>query len=43
MARLLDPREGLKTREITGGTGPAAVAQALAEARERLDKMRAGA
>ena len=43
MARLLDPREGLKTREIAGGTGPAAVAQALAEARERLDKMRAGA
>jgi argininosuccinate lyase len=43
MARLLDPREGLKTREISGGTGPAAVAQALAEARERLEKMRAAA
>jgi argininosuccinate lyase len=41
MARLLDPREGLKTREIAGGTGPAAVAQALAEARKRLEKMRA--
>ncbi|MGC9970335.1 MAG: argininosuccinate lyase [Bryobacteraceae bacterium] len=41
MARLLDPREGLKTREIAGGTGPAAVAEALAEAGERLEKMRA--
>ncbi|MGO9095062.1 MAG: argininosuccinate lyase [Bryobacteraceae bacterium] len=36
MARLLDPRQGLQTREIPGGTGPRAVAQALAEARERL-------
>jgi len=36
MARLLDPREGLRTREIPGGTGPQAVAQALAEARARL-------
>jgi argininosuccinate lyase len=41
MARLLDPREGMKTREITGGTGPRAVARALAEAGERLEKMRA--
>jgi argininosuccinate lyase len=41
MARLLDPREGMKTREIAGGTGPRAVAQALAEAGERLEKMRA--
>jgi argininosuccinate lyase len=41
MARLLDPREGLKTREIAGGTGPEAVAQALAEARKRLEKLRA--
>jgi argininosuccinate lyase len=39
MARLLDPREGLQTREIPGGTGPRAVAQALAEARERLREM----
>ena len=39
MARLLDPREGLQTREIPGGTGPRAVAQALAEARERLKEM----
>ncbi len=36
VARLLDPREGMKTREITGGTGPATVAAALAEARTRL-------
>ncbi len=36
MAQLLDPREGLKTREIPGGTGPVAVARALHEARERL-------
>ncbi len=36
MARLLDPREGMKSREIAGGTGPVAVGSALAEARERL-------
>jgi argininosuccinate lyase len=34
-ARLLNPAEGLKTREIRGGTGPNAVASALAEARQR--------
>jgi argininosuccinate lyase len=39
MARLLDPRQGLATREISGGTGPRAVAQALAEARGRLREM----
>jgi argininosuccinate lyase len=39
MARLLDPREGLKTREIAGGTGPQAVAAALAEGRRRLATM----
>ena len=33
MARLLDPREGMKTREIAGGTGPEAVAAALIAAR----------
>jgi argininosuccinate lyase len=37
MARLLDPREGMKSREIAGGTGPAAVAMALREARSRLE------
>ncbi len=36
IARLLDPREGMKTRELTGGTGPAAVARALDEAEARL-------
>ena len=36
MARLLDPREGMRSREILGGTGPQAVARALEEARERL-------
>ena len=41
MARLLDPREGMKTREIAGGTGPRAVGRALAEAGERLERMRA--
>jgi argininosuccinate lyase len=36
MARLLDPREGMKTREIAGGTGPEAVAAAVITARLRL-------
>ena len=36
MARLLLPSEGMKTREVPGGTGPAAVAQALEEAEARL-------
>ncbi len=43
MARLLDPREGLKTREVPGGAAPAAVARALEEAALRLEAMRAGA
>ncbi len=34
--RLLDPREGMKTRELPGGTGPNAVAAALAQAKARL-------
>ena len=37
--RVLDPKEGMKSREIPGGTGPEAVAAALAEARERLTEM----
>jgi argininosuccinate lyase/argininosuccinate lyase/amino-acid N-acetyltransferase len=41
MARLLDPREGMRSREILGGTGPQAVARALGEARERLARMSA--
>ena len=36
MARLLLPTEGMKTREVPGGTGPAAVARALDEAEARL-------
>ncbi len=40
MARLLRPAEGMKTREIPGGTGPAAVAKALDEAARRLAQMR---
>ncbi len=40
MARLLDPRQGMKTREIPGGTGPESVQRALAEAGQRLARMR---
>jgi argininosuccinate lyase len=40
VARLLDPREGMKTREITGGTGPRAVAAALSDARARLTELK---
>jgi argininosuccinate lyase len=36
MARLLTATEGMKTRELSGGTGPKAVARALDEADERL-------
>ncbi len=36
MATLLQPAEGMKTREIRGGTGPKAVAAALDEAEKRL-------
>jgi argininosuccinate lyase len=39
MAAWLDPRHGLRSREIAGGTGPQAVAQALDEARARLSRM----
>jgi argininosuccinate lyase len=39
IARLLDPREGMQSREIPGGTGPQAVAQALDQARARLTQM----
>ena len=36
MARLFDPAEGMKTRELPGGTGPAAVLEALNQAEARL-------
>jgi argininosuccinate lyase len=39
IARLLDPAEGMKSREIPGATGPNAVAAALAEARARLERI----
>jgi len=40
MARYLRPEEGIRTREIAGGTGPRLVAAALDEAEQRLDRMR---
>jgi argininosuccinate lyase len=40
VARFLDPREGMKTREISGGTGPRAVAAALTAARSRLAELK---
>jgi argininosuccinate lyase len=40
MAALLDPSAGMHSRELPGGTGPQSVARALAEARERLARMR---
>ena len=39
LAALLDPKQGMRSREIAGGTGPAAVAAALAEANQRLNRM----
>jgi argininosuccinate lyase len=39
LARYLDPREGMRTRELFGGTGPETVARALAEAERRLARM----
>ena len=41
VARLLNPVEGMKSRELPGGTGPSAVARALSDAKERLAAMRA--
>jgi len=40
MARLLQPQEGMKTREIFGGTGPETVAKALQRAEELLVSMK---
>ena len=40
MASLLHPAEGMKTRELPGGTGPAAVALALDHAAGLLSKLR---
>jgi argininosuccinate lyase len=40
MIALMKPSEGMKTREIAGGTGLKTVAQALETAKERLDRLR---
>jgi argininosuccinate lyase len=40
MARLLQPTEGMKTRELPGGAGPSAVAHALEDAEARLSHWR---
>ena len=40
MARLLDPAEGMKTRELPGGAGPSTVAKALDDAEARLRNWR---
>jgi argininosuccinate lyase len=39
IATLLDPKQGMQSRELPGGTGPHAVAAALNEARKRLTHM----
>jgi hypothetical protein len=39
LAALLDPRKGMQSREIVGGTGPRSVAAALETAKERLARM----
>jgi argininosuccinate lyase len=39
LAALLDPSQGMKSREIPGGTGPESVAAALARAKELLGKL----
>jgi argininosuccinate lyase len=40
MIALMQPREGMKTREVTGGTAPSAVAKALDEAQNRIAEWR---
>jgi argininosuccinate lyase len=40
MVRLLEPKEGMKSRNLPGGTGPQAVRNAMAEARTRLEELR---
>ncbi len=40
LARLLKPAEGMKARELPGGTGPRAVTAALEQAVRRLGEMR---
>jgi argininosuccinate lyase len=38
-AALLDPKNGMRSREVPGGTGPNTVAAALAAAQQRLNEM----
>jgi argininosuccinate lyase len=38
-AALLEPKNGMRSREVRGGTGPGAVASALAAAKQRLAEM----
>lgn len=38
LAALLDPKKGMESRNIAGGTGPVAVREALARAREMLSR-----
>lgn len=40
MARLLQPKEGMRSRNLPGGTGPEAVRDAMDEARRRLGDLR---
>ena len=40
MIRLFHPAEGMKTREVAGGTGPKAVARALEQAEARVAEWR---
>src|SRR3954468_1386165 len=40
MVRLFQPKEGMKSRNLPGGTGPDAVRIAMAEARRRLEDIR---
>jgi argininosuccinate lyase len=39
LAALLDPKKGMKSREIPGGTGPESVAAALSRARQALGEI----
>jgi argininosuccinate lyase len=39
LAALLDPKWGMRSREVPGGTGPESVAAALAAAKARLERM----
>jgi argininosuccinate lyase len=39
IARLLDPKAGMRSREVPGGTGPESVAAAIREARRQLGQI----